>query len=564
MKRALALFMVLTMVMCAVAACGGAGNTPTTAPDAGTSVSTTVSSTTVTTVQTTATTKKPTTPAGLTVAEQDVNSPSETAGKAPILWLDFETHNIENGIIKNVAGEGLDATIVGTVENITSPTGANAVFFGNSSSLGFKNNSGYLQIKNADKLNFTLDEEFTIDFMYLLDRSASGWDCIFSKGSRNNGWYGVWLGQNDNSNQGVCWGGDTGNNKIGSIYSKYQWHRITVIQKNRTLYTYLDGKAVGAFAAKEYTSATDFYIGGGSHSDGVAQFQGAIDEFKVYDYAFEAKDSVKSIHAAGYYTYEYVSADGTQKMTLPYRVYLPTDFNENTNKYPVLYFLHGHGEVGTDNAKQLRVTTVANLFLDEIAEMDNCIIVAPQTVCDGATNKYEWVASGSGMSGIHQWDGAAGGLGIRQGELSEITHTIGMQAAEALIKEFVADEKNRVDLNRVYVGGISMGGCATWEIMARNPELFAAAVPLCGSGILSTAASLKDIDIWAFHGSADGTVKTEGTRKMYEAIQAAGGTKMIYTELAGQGHSIWNPSYTYKNANGETPAQWLLKQTKAD
>ena len=196
--------------------------------------------------------------------------------------------------------------------------------------------------------------------------------------------------------------------------------------------------------------------------------------------------------------------------------------------------------------------------------MNNCIIVAPQTVCDGATNKYEWVASGSGMSGIHQWDGAAGGLGIRQGELSEITHTIGMQAAEALIKEFVADEKNRVDLNRVSVGGISMGGCATWEIMARNPELFAAAVPLCGSGILSTAASLKDIDIWAFHGSADGTVKTEGTRKMYEAIQAAGGTKMIYTELAGQGHSIWNPSYTYKNANGETPAQWLLKQTTAD
>ena len=98
MKRALALFMVLTMVMCAVAACGGTGNTPTTAPDAGTSVSTTVESTTVTTVQTTATTKKPSTPAGPTVAEQDVNSPSETAGKAPILWLDFETHNIENGI----------------------------------------------------------------------------------------------------------------------------------------------------------------------------------------------------------------------------------------------------------------------------------------------------------------------------------------------------------------------------------------------------------------------------------------------------------------------------------
>ena len=168
------------------------------------------------------------------------------------------------------------------------------------------------------------------------------------------------------------------------------------------------------------------------------------------------------------------------------------------------------------------------------------------------------------MPGIHQWDGAAGGLGIRQGELENITHTIGMQAAEALIKEFVANKSNRVDMNRVYVAGISMGGCATWEIMARNPELFAAAVPLCGSGILSTADKLTGIDIWAFHGSADGTVKTEGSKLMAEAIKAAGGTKIIYTELPGQGHSIWNPAYTYKNAAGQTPAQWLLQQTKAD
>jgi hypothetical protein len=51
---------------------------------------------------------------------------------------------------------------------------------------------------------------------------------------------------------------------------------------------------------------------------------------------------------------------------------------------------------------------------------------------------------------------------------------------------------------------------------------------------------------------------------MYDAIVAAGGTKIIYTELAGQGHSIWNPSYTYKNSAGQTPAQWLLQQTKAD
>jgi predicted peptidase len=140
-----------------------------------------------------------------------------------------------------------------------------------------------------------------------------------------------------------------------------------------------------------------------------------------------------------------------------------------------------------------------------------------------------------------------------------------MQAAEALIKEFVANEANRVDLNRVYVSGISMGGCATWEIMARNPELFAAGIPLCGSGILSTADKLVNIDIWAFHGTGDKTVWTEGTTKMVDAIKAAGGTKIHYTPIASNyGHSIWNPSYTSKNEAGQTPAQWLLQQTKAD
>jgi predicted peptidase len=338
--------------------------------------------------------------------------------------------------------------------------------------------------------------------------------------------------------------------------------------KNRTIYTYLDGAPVGAFAAKDYNSATDFFIGGRNSSDATAvasaQFHGAIDEFKMYDYAWETKESAKSIYAAGEYTFEYVNPnDATQKMTLPYRVYFPTDFKDNTNKYPVLYFLHGHGECGTDNTKQLQVFG-PNILVDDIVAMDNCIIVAPQTICDTATNKFEWVASGSGMAGIHQWDGAAGGLRIRQGNLEDIIHTVGMQAAEALIKEFVGKEENRVDMNRVYVAGISMGGCATWEIMARNPELFAAAIPLCGSGILSTADKLTNIDIWAFHGSADTTVHTEGSRKMYDAIKAAGGTKIIYTELAGQGHSIWNASYTYKNAAGQTPAQWLLNQTKAD
>ncbi|MBQ8862130.1 MAG: hypothetical protein IJ021_05265, partial [Clostridia bacterium] len=410
MKRALALLMALTMVMCMVAACGGTGDTPTTEPT-GTTASTTVQSTTVTTVQTTATTKKPSTPAGPTVADQDVNSPSETAGKNPILWLDFEKDNIKDGVIDNVAGEGLDAVITGNPEYMTSPSGGSAIHFGQNKSV-----LDYLTIKNDDRLNFTLDDEFTIDFMYMLDRNAAGWDNLFSKGSSKNGWYGVWLGTSDATNQGVCWGGDTGNHKIGSMYSKYVWHHITVVQKSGMLVMYLNGKQVNSVSSVDCNSTTDLFLGGRNSSDATAiataQFHGAIDDFKIYDYAWDIEAELKPIYSAKAYTFEYVSEDGASKMTLPYRVYYPTDYATSGKDYPVLFFLHGHGECGTDNGKQLQVFG-PNVLLDDVAAMDNCIIVAPQTVCDGATNKYEWVASGVGaQAGRHVWDT---GMPIRGG-----------------------------------------------------------------------------------------------------------------------------------------------------
>ncbi len=576
MKRAIALLLALVMTMCMVAACGdNAGTTPTTEPTVATG-GTTAGGTTTT--PTTATTKKPSTPTGPKTATQAETAPVETTGKGPFLWLDFEPANVidttdKNGnpvkAFKNVAGtEGLNAIITGNPAYITSPTGADAVHFGQT-----KGSFDYLTIANDDRINFTTSDEFTVDFWYMLDRTQPGtWCNLFSKGSSKNGWYGVWLAPTDGNNGtggGVCWGGDTGNYKVGSVFSKYQWHHITVIQKSGILFMYLNGKKVNETGAVNCTSLSDLFIGGRNSSDAspnaASQFHGAIDEFKIYDYAWDIEVNIKPIYTSKFGTFEYVNPENSaQKMTLPYRVYLPTDYETSTKEYPILLFLHGHGECGTDNSKQLQVFG-NNVFLDDIAAMDNCIILAPQTFCDGATNQYEWVASGSGIPGVHQWDGSAGGLKIREGNLEDITHTVGMQAAEALLKKFLADNASRIDENRIYVGGISMGGCGTWEIIARNPELFAAAVPLCGSGILSTAPSLVNIDIWAFHGVGDKTVWTEGTAKMVEAIKAAGGTKIIYTEIAANyGHSIWNPSYTYKNANGETPAQWLLKQTKAD
>lgn len=579
MKKVIALVLAIAMTMCIFTSCvaspttastegtlGTLGTTTgTTATTTGTTATTATTATTTTTgtTGTTATTGTTVVP-GYKTATQAVGGPAETAGKGPFLWLDFEANNINDGVIDNIAGDGLDAVISGNPQYVTSSTGGSAIYFGKGSTFD------YITIANDPKLNFTTSDEFTIDFWYMIETTNSTWENLFSKGSGNNGWYGIWLSTNDNSNGGICWGGDTGNHQIASKYTKKTWQHITVIQKSGILFLYLNGALVKSINAKEYTSTTDLFIGGMNSSyvnTNTAQstilqgqFHGAIDEFKIYDYAWEKSDG--SIYEAETLVYDYVNPNNsTQTMSLPYRVYYPTDFDGNTDKYPVLLFLHGHGECGTDNKTQLQVQGTGNILLNDIVAMNNCIIVAPQTICDGATNVYEWVASGAGATSGHIWNT---GMPIRPGTLDETIHTVGMQAAEALIKDFIADGNNRVDTDRVYVSGISMGGCATWEIMARNPDLFAAGIPLCGSGILSTADKLTSIDIWAFHGTKDPTVLPEGTSMMVDAIKAAGGTKAMYTPLVNQGHSIWNAAYTTKNLSGQTPAQWLLQQTKAD
>ena len=117
--------------------------------------------------------------------------------------------------------------------------------------------------------------------------------------------------------------------------------------------------------------------------------------------------------------------------------------------------------------------------------------------------------------------------------------------------------RDRVDLSRVYAAGISMGGYGTWELITRRPEVFAAAVPVCGSGIPDMADKLVNMGIWAFHGEADGTVPPQGTRDMEAAIKAAGGTKMKATYFPGVGHDSWIPAY-----KTEGLMNWLFSQKK--
>ena len=102
-----------------------------------------------------------------------------------------------------------------------------------------------------------------------------------------------------------------------------------------------------------------------------------------------------------------------------------------------------------------------------------------------------------------------------------------------------------------------MGGYGTWELITREPQLFAAAIPVCGAGIPSLAARLTDIAIWAFHGELDNTVPASGSRDMYNAIQKVGGTKMRYTEIPGVYHDSWIAAY-----KTEGLLEWLYAQKK--
>ncbi len=241
---------------------------------------------------------KDTVKVGPIVTTQGEKLPTEAANKGPILHLDFEKNNWTGNTIKNAAGTGLDATVVGTVDTMKGPNSDGAAYFKKGEA------ANYLKIADNEKLNFKATDEFSIDFWYLLDFDAAGWDTIFAKGSSGNGWYGMWLGTKDSATEGVCWGGDTGNKQIGSVNSKYKWHHITVVQKDGMISTYIDGELARVFDAKDFTSATDLLIGG----DGVmkllkdeegndiagseyhdAQFEGAIDDFKVYDYALTEK-----------------------------------------------------------------------------------------------------------------------------------------------------------------------------------------------------------------------------------------------------------------------------------
>lgn len=206
-----------------------------------------------------------------------------------------------------------------------------------------------------------------------------------------------------------------------------------------------------------------------------------------------------------------------QDTELPYRLLKPEKMARGKS-YPLIIFLHGAGERGNDNEATLKHIT--DLFLDEMNRKHYpAYVLVPQ-----CPKEQWWVDFDRGF----------------------ISHNIKeqpslpMAAAIALLDKIESQEA--IDKSRIYVTGLSMGGFGTWDLIARFPNRFAAAAPICGGADVSTASTIAHIPIWNFHGAEDAVVKVDWSRNMVEALKAAN-ANIKYTEYPGVNHDSWVNAY---------------------
>jgi predicted peptidase len=227
---------------------------------------------------------------------------------------------------------------------------------------------------------------------------------------------------------------------------------------------------------------------------------------------------------------------------MPYRLFTPPRL-EPGRRYPLVGFLHGSGGGGTDNVKQLQG---ANVFgglvwtLPENQFRHPAFVLAPQSDVNWACTLFDPKNPPKTLAEIRFCPPEALGIGAR----------LALEIIDALVRA------QPIDPGRIYVTGHSMGGAGAWHMIAHRPRFFAAAVPVCGHPLPATAAAVKDVPIWNFHGEADEVEPVVTSRVMIDAIRKAGG-KPRHTEYAGVGHNVFMWAYT-------EPAlvEWLFAQRR--
>lgn len=223
------------------------------------------------------------------------------------------------------------------------------------------------------------------------------------------------------------------------------------------------------------------------------------------------------------------ATDGTEVL---YRFAAPEKTDEG-KQYPLVLFLHGAGERGSDNKAQLKHGV--NDILKGAAKLGEPVfLIAPQCPPE------RWWAEPSPDR-----------LGLADAGKNRL-----LEAVLALVEETAT--KHPIDRKRIYVTGLSMGGFGTWWMLAESPETWAAAIPICGGGNTKDAVNFKDIPIRIFHGAADDVVLPKSSEMMAAALKEIGG-KAELTIYPGVGHNSW--TQTYRDAE---VIKWLFAQKKTE
>jgi predicted peptidase len=219
--------------------------------------------------------------------------------------------------------------------------------------------------------------------------------------------------------------------------------------------------------------------------------------------------------------------------TLRYRLFAPEPAAGGA-KPPLVLFLHGAGERGDDNAAQLK-HGVAEFYRRRATHP--CFVLAPQCPAGRKWVEVDW--------------GGADGAGTFPAEPSQPLR-LAIEVMDLLIAA------GRVDPDRLYVTGLSMGGYGTWYAAGMPGSRFAAAAPICGGGDQAWAKRYVGLPLWAFHGAEDRAVPVGRSRQMIAAVKAAGGEPK-YTEYPAVGHDSWTQTYA-----DDAFHAWLFAQRRPE
>jgi predicted peptidase len=200
---------------------------------------------------------------------------------------------------------------------------------------------------------------------------------------------------------------------------------------------------------------------------------------------------------------------------------LTPDGVEAGRRYPLVLMLHGAGECGGDNEKQL--AWFWHPKKPRVLSRPEVAAARPFVVVPQCPDGERWVNV--------PWENGS----YASPEVSD-----SLRLTLALLDALPAEVP--IDAERVYGVGMSMGAYGVIDAAQRRPDLFAALVSVCGAGDLAKAKDVAHVPLWAFHGDQDDIVPVAGSRELIAALRAAGGSPR-YSEYADVGHQSWLPAF---------------------